>query len=181
MPVICVLIPVSAEEPGLVETLASLVPAVVTGLVRTVVVADLRSDPALRVLCEDCGCHYSDAKRDGLGPAIAAMRSEWILAVAPGFVLIEPWLTRLREFGAMSRDGGAVFLMPSRRRSWLAPLADRFQPIERRAAAVVLRRQCLTGSSLRTWDDITRALKRLSTRTDFAHCVVDLRTPRTAR
>jgi hypothetical protein len=180
MPVICVLIPVSAEAPGLMETLASLVPAVVTGLVRTVVVADLRSDPALRVLCEDCGCHYSDAKNDGLAPAIAAMRSEWILAIPPGVVLIEPWLTRLREFGAMSCDSGAVFLMPSRRRSWLATLADRVQPIERRAAAVVVPRRSLSGS-LHTWNDIIGALKSLSTRTHFADCVVDLRRPLTAR
>jgi hypothetical protein len=174
MRVICVLIPVSAEVPGLVETLASLVPAVVTGLVRTVVVADLRRDPALRVLCEDCGCHYSDAKNDGLAPAIAAMRSEWILAIPPGVVLIEPWLTRLREFGAMSCDGGVFFLMPSRRRSWLATLADRVQPIERRAAAIVVPRRCLTGS-LHTWSDVIGALKSLSTRTHFADCVVDLR------
>jgi hypothetical protein len=177
MPVICVLIPVSAEEPGLVDTLASLVPAVVSGLVRTVVVADLRGDPALRMLCEDCGCHYRDAKGDGLAPAIAAMRSEWILAIAPGLVLIEPWLTRLREFGAMSRDGGAVFLMPPGQRSWLVALADRLQPIELRAAAVILPRRLLKGR-MHSWADITRTLKRLSIRTHYPHCIVDLRTRR---
>jgi hypothetical protein len=175
MPVICVVIPVSAEEPALVETLASLVPAVVAGLIRTVVVADLKSNPAVRVLCEECGCNYSDAQSDGLRSAIMAVRSEWILAIAPGFILIEPWLTRMREFGMMSSDSGAVFLAPSRGRSWLAPIADRLQPIERRAAAVVLPRRCLAGS-VRNWGDIIRALKSLSAYAKYQNCIVDLRT-----
>jgi len=174
MPIFCVLIPVAAEEPALAETLASLVPAVVTGLVRTVVVADLKSDPALRLLCEDCGCTYSDARRDGLAPAIASMRSDWILVIAPGFALIDPWLTRLREFGTMSSDRGAVFIAPSRGRSWLAVLGARVRPIERRAAAVVLPRRCLSGN-LREWGDIIRALRTVASRAQYPNCIVDLR------
>jgi hypothetical protein len=172
---LCVLIPVMNAEPTLSETLASLVAGVVGGLVRSVVVADFRSDPAVRRLCEECGCLYREVPVDGLGAAISAARSEWLMAIRPGFVLIEPWLSRLRELATISGECGAVFLAPPPATA-AAPLRwlYRFQPLNRRAAAVVMRRARVIGRA-RSWDDLCAAFGSLSVRFPYRGCIADLR------
>jgi hypothetical protein len=172
---LCVLIPVTAAEPALSETLASLIAGVVSGLVRSVVVADFRGDPALRQLCDECGCHYREAQVDGFGSAILALRSEWLMVVTPGFVLIEPWLSRLRELAAVSGECGAVFLAPPPSTAgafvrWLY----RLQPLNRRAGALVLPRARAIGRA-RSWDDICAAFRSLSLRFTYRGCIADLR------
>jgi hypothetical protein len=172
---LCVLIPAMTAEPGLSETLASLVAGVVSGLVRSVVVADFCSDPALRQLCDECGCLYREAQLDGLGPAIAALRSDWLMVVRPGFVLIEPWLSRLRELATVSGECGAVFLAPPPATA-AAPVRwlYRFRPLNRRAGALLMPRARVIGWA-RNWDDLWAAFRALSPRLPVQGCIADLR------
>jgi hypothetical protein len=174
MPMLCVLIPVPSNEPALSETLASLVSGVVSGIVRSVVVADFCANPSLRGLCEDCGCNYSDAQHDGLRPAIGLIRSEWVMIVEPGLVLVEPWLARLRELSVMRGDVGAMFPVRNQvQRPWLSRIMNRVRPLEPRGA-LVLRRGRLTGG-VHNWDDVVSAFKTVPVRIEYANCVVDLR------
>jgi glycosyltransferase involved in cell wall biosynthesis len=84
-----VLIETRNDEEGLARTLASLVAAVVEGVVRDVVVCDLGSTDQTRYVAEHAGCHF--LAKGGISAGIAAAKGDWLLIVEPGARLMEGW------------------------------------------------------------------------------------------
>ncbi len=138
-----VLIPFEARERAIGETLASLVPGVVSGLVRDVTLIDACADPGLAALCDESGCRYC-GHGDIRAAALVGLRGEWLMFLRPGIVMVEPWSGRLRESLAAAGSGAALFRLPRRRRG-LAVISSWFEPAINRIAAVVIPRQCIAA------------------------------------
>jgi glycosyltransferase involved in cell wall biosynthesis len=89
-----VIIPTHNSERALVPTLAMLVPAALTGIVRDVIVADAGSTDATARVVDVAGCEImvSQAPLAGrLKSAAAAARGSWLLFLRPGVVLDPSW------------------------------------------------------------------------------------------
>lgn len=88
-----VLIETRNDEEALARTLASLVGAVVEGVVRDVVVCDLGSTDQTRYVAEHAGCNL--IATGGITAGIAAAKGDWLLIVEPGARLLEGWTEQL--------------------------------------------------------------------------------------
>jgi hypothetical protein len=84
-----VLIETRDDEEGLARTLASLIGAVVEGVVREVLVCDLGSTDQTHYVAEHAGCHF--LARGGIGTAITMAKCDWLLFLEPGARLVEGW------------------------------------------------------------------------------------------
>lgn len=167
-----VLIPVERQEPALVHTLASLVPAVVAGLVRDVAVLDYGRDADLERLCDEGGCQLW-RQSDGFQAALQAARSDWIMVMPAGAVLIEPWQARLQEL-FMAHMRGA-FLIAQRRdasqslihwwRGWLAPTFG----------VLIAPRSILLQARIDRWSAAAASVTRKMVQSRISGCAVDLR------
>lgn len=83
-----VLIETRNDEERLARTLASLIGAVVEGVVRDVVVCDLGSTDQTRYIAEHAGCHLAAG---GIAAGIAAAKGDWLLVIEPGARLVDGW------------------------------------------------------------------------------------------
>ncbi|RFB78880.1 hypothetical protein [Methylovirgula sp. 4M-Z18] len=167
-----VLIPVEHREPALVHTLASLVPGVVAGLVRDVSVLDYGQDPDLERLCDEGGCHLW-RQSDVFQAALQAARSDWVMVVPAGLVLIEPWQARLREF-FLTSEGGALLIGEQRNRSrGIERLWRRlFAP---RSGVLIAPRSALLQARIGRWSDASASVTRKTEQSRISGCAVDLR------
>lgn len=113
-----VVIPTRNDERALVPTLAMLVPGVVAGAVRDVIVADGGSTDATADVVEFAGCTLmssSEPLGSRLKQAAAAARSTWLMFLRPGAILDPTWIAetvRFIEDEAMRPNGdgqAAVF------------------------------------------------------------------------
>lgn len=84
-----VLIETRDDEEALTRTLASLIGAVVEGVVREVLVCDLGSTDQTRYVAEHAGCHF--VAQGGIGAGIAAAKADWLLLLEPGARPVEGW------------------------------------------------------------------------------------------
>lgn len=84
----------NAEKP-LAQTLSALVPAVVDGLLRRVVVVDQGSDDDTGLVAEGAGCSLYDEA--DLQAAFDALRTEWLLVLQPGAILTDGWEDAVRR------------------------------------------------------------------------------------
>jgi glycosyltransferase involved in cell wall biosynthesis len=84
-----VLIETRDDEERLARTLASLIGAVVEGVVREVIVCDLGSSDQTHYVAEHAGCHFVavGGARAGIGIA----KADWLLFIEPGARLVEGW------------------------------------------------------------------------------------------
>jgi glycosyltransferase involved in cell wall biosynthesis len=90
-----VIIPTMNSERALVPTLAMLVPGVMSGTVRDVIIADGGSTDATAEVADLAGCvlmtsHAPLAAR--LRSAVAAARAPWLMFLRPGTVLEPSWV-----------------------------------------------------------------------------------------
>lgn len=102
-----VIIPTHNSERALVPTLAMLVPGVMSGTVREVIIADAGSTDATAQVVDVAGCEIivsRDALAARLKAASAAARGSWLMFLRPGVVLDGSWVeeaTRLIEDAAL--------------------------------------------------------------------------------
>ena len=108
-----VIIPTHNSERALVPTLAMLVPGVMSGTVREVIVADAGSTDATAQVVDVAGCAMMVSPAPlaaRLKAAAAAARGSWLMFLRPGVVLDAAWVeeaTRLIEDAAMRGNADA--------------------------------------------------------------------------
>jgi hypothetical protein len=109
-----VVIPTFDSERALVPTLAMLVSAAMSGIVREVTIADARSNDATIEVADVAGCSVlasSAPLAQRLREAAAAARSPWLMFLRPGTVLDTTWLDEIVHFIEAAERGetAAVF------------------------------------------------------------------------
>lgn len=95
------IIPTRESERSLVPTLNALFPAVMTGMLAEVIVADAGSCDATREVADVAGCSFlsSDAPLGArLKSAVAASKSTWLLFLPAGSVLEANWVEPVHSF-----------------------------------------------------------------------------------
>ena len=108
-----VIIPTHNSERALVPTLAMLVPGVMSGTVREVIVADAGSTDATTQVVDVAGCAIMASSAPlgaRLRAAAAAARGSWLMFLRPGVVLDAAWVeeaTRVIEEAALRGDAEA--------------------------------------------------------------------------
>ncbi len=125
-----VIIPTRNAERALVPTLAALVPGVVAGAVRDVIVADGGSTDATAEVAELAGCSLVASPAPlgvRLREAAAAGRGDWLLFLRPGAILQAGWVSETIQFaeeapGAGHHARAAVFRRASGGRSAIAEI-----------------------------------------------------------
>jgi glycosyltransferase involved in cell wall biosynthesis len=96
-----VVIPTFDSERTLVPTLAMLVPAAMSGVVRDVTIADASSTDATLEVADVAGCNVlasSAPLAQRLREAAAAARAPWLMFLRPGTVLDTTWLDETVNF-----------------------------------------------------------------------------------
>ncbi|WP_273725871.1 glycosyl transferase [Brucella gallinifaecis] len=83
------------SEKALAHTLAGLVPAVVDGLLRRVIVVDQGSHDDTRLMAEGAGCAFYE--NVDLPKAFDDLRTEWLLILKPGAILQDGWEDAVRR------------------------------------------------------------------------------------
>src|SRR4051812_36783088 len=86
---ISVLIETANDEEALARTLASLVRAVVEGVVREVIVCDRGSTDQTHYVAEHAGCRF--VAEGGIASGIGMAKGDWLLFVEPGARPVEGW------------------------------------------------------------------------------------------
>ncbi|HMF27057.1 MAG TPA: glycosyltransferase [Pseudolabrys sp.] len=116
------------SERALVPTLAALVPAVATGLLTDVVVADAASSDATGEIAEIAGCHFissSEPTGTRLKAGAAATRSRWLMFLRAGTTPEMGWIEAVERFiaaGDRSDDGArAAVFRPARVEDLMRP------------------------------------------------------------
>lgn len=97
------------SEKQLAHTLQALVPAVVDGLLRRVVVIDQGSTDNTRLAAEGAGCAFYAAGE--LSRALDGLRTEWLLILQPGATLADGWEDAVRRHAETS-SAPARFSLP---------------------------------------------------------------------
>jgi glycosyltransferase involved in cell wall biosynthesis len=103
-----VVIPTFDSERTLVPTLAMLVPAAMSGVVRDVTIADGNSTDATLKVADVAGCNVlvsSAPLAQRLREAAAAARAPWLMFLRPGIVLDTTWLDETVNFIEESERG----------------------------------------------------------------------------
>lgn len=98
---ISVVVPATDDEQGLVDTLASLVPAAVDGAVRDVLVVDEGSSAGVPVIADATGCTYikgPQARERRLSIGAEAAKGPWLFFLMPGVEPEENWFREARQF-----------------------------------------------------------------------------------
>ncbi|MGU3400226.1 glycosyltransferase [Brucellaceae bacterium D45D] len=88
-----VIIPTLNSEKPLALTLAALVPAVVEGLLRRVVVIDGGSSDETELVAQAAGCTFCREMK----AALSQIRTPWVLLLRPGTLLEAGWEEPLRH------------------------------------------------------------------------------------
>jgi len=90
-----VLIITQNSEKRLAHTLSALVPAVVDGLLRRVIVVDQGSSDETRLVAEGAGCALYGG--DELSVALGTVRTQWLMILQPGAILSDVWTDAVRR------------------------------------------------------------------------------------
>ena len=113
-----VVIPTFDSERTLVPTLAMLVPAAMSGVVRDVIIADGRSADATLEVADIAGCNVvasSAPLAQRLREAVATARAPWLMFLRPGTVLDTTWLDETVNFIEDTERGDAAVAAVFRR------------------------------------------------------------------
>lgn len=99
------------SERGLVRTLSALVPAVTTGVLREVIVADGGSKDETARVAEIAGCEFltsNAALGARLAQAVRRAKSSWLLFLKAGVVMLDPaWIDVTGHFIEQTTAAGA--------------------------------------------------------------------------
>lgn len=114
-----IIIPTHESERVVVRTLSCLIPGVVAGVVREVILADSGSADGTQQVADIAGCRYL-ALPGSLGMRLRAAAAEakgpWLLFLRPGSVLDSAWTAEVERFWMLASDEAG------------APKAAVFQP-----------------------------------------------------
>ena len=105
------------SERSLVPTLNALFPAVMTGLLAEVIVADAGSRDATREVADIAGCQFLSSEAplgQRLTSAAAASKSAWLLFLSAGSVLDATWVDAVQTFMASGNVDRAAAFRPHR-------------------------------------------------------------------
>ncbi|MFC4626018.1 glycosyl transferase [Daeguia caeni] len=91
---LAVIFPTDNSERLLAHSLATLVPAVVDGLVRRVAVIDSGSTDDTALVAEGAGCSFHPAAE--IECAVTGLNAPWLLILQPGALLPDGWVDRVR-------------------------------------------------------------------------------------
>ena len=107
------LVIVREDDPGLLDTLAALVPAVADGVVRDALLLSVRETEFLRTVADASGCGLVTAGApDLLAQGARAARSPWVLALEAGMVPGGLWMDDIAD--AVTAQQPSVFTLRSR-------------------------------------------------------------------
>jgi glycosyltransferase involved in cell wall biosynthesis len=101
VPMLSAIIATHESERMLVPTLSALVPAVATGLLREVVVADAGSRDATAEVAEIAGCRFISSQEPlgvRLKAAAAATKAPWLMFLRAGTVPGPGWISAAERF-----------------------------------------------------------------------------------
>jgi len=105
------------SERSLVPTLNALFPAVMTGLLAEVIVADAGSRDATRDVADVAGCQFLSSEAplgERLKSAVAASRGAWLLFLPAGSIPDASWVDAVQTFIARGDiDRAATFRVSS--------------------------------------------------------------------
>jgi rSAM/selenodomain-associated transferase 2 len=125
---VSIIIPTLNAEPFLPSTLAALVPAAISGLVRELVIVDGGSDDATLAIADGAGAAIICTER-GRGRQLRAggrvARSDWLLFLHADTVLEEGWMDEVEQFieaGETARAAAFRFALDDR--CWRARLLE---------------------------------------------------------
>ncbi len=90
-----VIIPTLNSEKPLAHTLSALVPAVVDGLLRRVVVIDGGSGDDTRLVAEGAGCAFYESAE--IKAALDKLAMPWVLLLRPGVIPEQGWEDAVRH------------------------------------------------------------------------------------
>jgi len=96
---ITVIIPTYNAEPHLVRTLASLVPGVVQGVIKDVIIVDGGSEDSTLEIAESTGCHIISADGERglqLWQGCKVARGDWLLILHSDSELSPDWIDEVR-------------------------------------------------------------------------------------
>lgn len=108
---ISVVVPATGDEQGLVDTLASLVPAAADGAVRDVIVVDGGAASGTPIYADAMGCHYikgPQAREQRLSIGAEAAKGPWLFFLMPGVEPDEGWFREARQFIERAERRGTV-------------------------------------------------------------------------
>jgi cellulose synthase/poly-beta-1,6-N-acetylglucosamine synthase-like glycosyltransferase len=140
-----VLIETRNDEEGLARTLASLVPAVVEGMVREVIVCDRGSSDQTHRVAEQAGCSFLAS--GGLAAGIRQAKSDWLMLLEPGARLAGGWTEGVADHTGRVTSAARFSRSRSARRPFLSRIFSAKRALE--DGLVITRRQAaaLAGSA----------------------------------
>lgn len=140
-----VLIETRNDEEGLARTLASLVPAVVEGVVREVIVCDRGSSDQTHRVAEHAGCSFLAS--GGVAAGIRQAKSEWLMLLEPGARLSGDWTEGVADHTGRVTSAARFSRSRAARRPFLSRLFSPRRALEE--GLVITRRQAaaLAGSA----------------------------------
>lgn len=121
-----VLIETKNDEEALARSLATLVGAVVEGMIREVVVCDAGSTDQTWRVADHAGCRF--VKDTALEGTLAQAKGDWILLLEPGARLLPGWTDAVVQHVVTSTKP-ARFSRFNTQGSWLRRLFARHRPL----------------------------------------------------
>ena len=141
VPMLSIVIPTHESERVVVRTLSCLVPGVVAGVVREVILADSGGGDGTEQVADIAGCRFMTVAGPlglRLRTAAAQARGPWLLFLRPGSVLESVWTAEVERFWMLaSAEAGAP------KAAVFQPEAYRGQSV--RAQVLNLMRQAVGG------------------------------------
>ena len=102
-----IVIPTHESERVVVRTLSCLVPGVVAGVVREVILADSGSSDGTEQVADIAGCRFmtvTGSLGTRLRKAAEQARGPWLLFLRPGSVLESAWTAEVERFWMLASD-----------------------------------------------------------------------------
>lgn len=106
-----VIIPTHESERVVVRTLSCLIPGVVAGVIREVILADTGCGDGTEQVADVAGCRFMTVPGSlgaRLRAAAAQARGPWLLFLRPGTVLDSNWTAEVERFWMLASDKDAA-------------------------------------------------------------------------
>ncbi|MCL7997835.1 glycosyl transferase [Brucella sp. 21LCYQ03] len=153
---ISVFIVTKNSEMLLAHTLSALVPAVVDGLLRRVIVVDQGSTDDTKLVAVGAGCALYD--EESLSDSFRELRTQWLLILQPGATLPDDWIDAVGRHLAAS-NSPARFTLPQETRFGLLGKFFTRKPALGAGLLVKADTLKLLPSSAKELEDLPRQLK----------------------